>query len=151
MKMDITTGDAITPREMIYEYPLMFDEGYIEVLAYPLETILAEKIETIIRRNIGTTRMRDFYDVYLLYNLYEDKINFKTLERAIENTSKKRESLVDLVDYKEILEDIISDDYLKQHWQNYLQDNPYVGEIELEDTLDVLTKIFQKISMQKKR
>ncbi|PCF51634.1 nucleotidyl transferase AbiEii/AbiGii toxin family protein [Staphylococcus delphini] len=147
MKMDITTGDAITPREMIYEYPLMFDEGHIEVMAYPLETILAEKIETIIRRNIATTRMRDFYDVYLLYKLYEDKINFESLAKAIENTSRKRESLDDLADYKEILEDIASDDYLKQHWQNYLQDNPYVGEIKLEDTLDVLTEIFQKISM----
>lgn len=146
MKMDITTGDAITPREMIYEYPLMFDEGHLEVMAYPLETILAEKIETIIRRNIATTRMRDFYDVYLLYKLYEDKINFKILEQAIENTSKKRESLVDLADYKEILVVITSDDYLKQRWQNYLQDNPYVGEIELEATLDVLTEIFQKIS-----
>ncbi|MGF3076231.1 nucleotidyl transferase AbiEii/AbiGii toxin family protein [Facklamia sp. P13055] len=146
MKMDITTGDAITPKEMIYQYPLMFDEGHVEVMAYPLETILAEKIETIIRRNIATTRMRDFYDIYLLRKLYGDKINFKTLARAIENTSKKRESLDDLADYKEILEDISSDDYLKQHWQNYLQDNPYIGEVELDDTLDVLSEIFQKIS-----
>lgn len=147
MKMDITTGDAITPREMIYEYPLMFDEGHIEVMAYPLETILAEKIETIIRRNIATTRMRDFYDAYLLYKLHEDKINFESLARAIENTSGKREYLDDLADYKEILEDIASDDYLKQHWHNYLQDNPYVGEIKLEDTLVVLSEIFQKMNM----
>lgn len=118
MKLDITTGDAITPKEMIYEYPMMFDEGHIVVMAYPLETILAEKIETIIRRNIASTRMRDFYDVYLLYKLHKEKINFKTLPRAIENTSRKKESLDDLADYEEILKEIVSDDYLKQHWEN---------------------------------
>lgn len=148
MKIDLTTGDAITPRETIYEYPLMFDKGHIKVMAYPLETILAEKIETIIRRNITTTRMRDFYDVYFLYKLYEDKINLKILSQAIENTSRKRESLDDVVKYKEIMEDIEHDDYLKQNWQNYLKDNPYIGEIELEDTIDVLIKIFQTLSMQ---
>lgn len=147
MKIDLTTGDAITPNEIVYKYPLMFDEGHIEVMAYPIETILAEKIETIISRNISTTRMRDFYDVYILYNLYEDKINFNALAQALENTSTIRESLNNLLDHKDILNDIKSNDYLKQNWSNYLKDNNYVGKINLGETLDVLAIIFEKVGM----
>mgnify|MGYP001045687089 FL=1 len=147
MKIDITTGDAITPRETIHEYPLMFDEGHIKVMAYPLETVLAEKIETIIRRNITTTRMRDFYDIYILYKIYKNKIDLKILSQAIVNTSRKRESLEDLLEYKEILEDIQNDDYLKENWHNYLKDNSYVGKVKFEDTLNVLREIFHQINI----
>ncbi len=90
MKIDITTGDAITPREIEYAYPCIFSKKDIKIMAYPLETILAEKYETIIRRNITTTRMRDFYDLYTLYKLKKDKINYEILKEAIEKTSKKR-------------------------------------------------------------
>ncbi len=69
MKLDLTTGDAITPREIEYTYPCIFTKEDIKIMAYPLETILAEKYETIIRRNIATTRMRDFYDLYTVYKL----------------------------------------------------------------------------------
>ncbi|MFL8906253.1 nucleotidyl transferase AbiEii/AbiGii toxin family protein [Helcococcus kunzii] len=148
MKMDITTGDIITPREVIYKYPMIFDDGHIEVMSYPLETILAEKIETIIRRNITSTRMRDFYDVYILYKIYVDRINFNTLMKAIENTSNKRGSIKIIENYKEILKDIKTDNYIKQNWKNYLKANSYVKNIELTDTLDVLKDIFDKIKKE---
>lgn len=77
MKLDLTTGDAITPREIEYTYPCIFSKEDIKIMAYPLETILAEKYETIIRRNITTTRMRDFYDLYTLYKLKKDEIDYK--------------------------------------------------------------------------
>ncbi len=76
MKIDITTGDAITPRDIEYSYPCMFTESDIKIQAYPIETILAEKYESIIKRNLGTTRMRDFYDVYTLFHLKKEEINF---------------------------------------------------------------------------
>ena len=93
MKIDITTGDIITPREITYNYHSIFEEKYIKIQAYPIETILAEKYETIIKRNIATTRMRDFYDIFSLYNLRKEEIDFKTLKSAIIRTANKRNSL----------------------------------------------------------
>ena len=92
IKLDLTTGDAITPREIEYTYPCIFNKEDIKIMAYPLETILAEKYETIIRRNITTTRMRDLYDLYTLYKLKKDEIDYKILKEAIERTSDKRGS-----------------------------------------------------------
>lgn len=93
MKLDITTGDEIIPREIEYFYPCMFEKASIRILAYPLETILAEKYETIIKRNIATTRMRDYYDLYSLYHLRKDEVDFEVLKQAIFATAAKRKSL----------------------------------------------------------
>lgn len=96
MKLDLTTGDAITPGEIEYTYPCIFSKEDIKIMAYPLETILAEKYETIIRRNITTTRMRDFYDLYTLYKLKKDESDYEILKEAVERPSKKRASLRDI-------------------------------------------------------
>lgn len=109
MKLDLTTGDAITPREIEYTYPFIFSKENIKIMAYPLETILAEKYETIIRRNITTTRMRDFYDLYTLYKLKKDEIKYEILKEAIERTSNKRGSQEIIKDYEEIIKDIKND------------------------------------------
>ncbi len=122
MKLDLTTGDAITPREIEYIYPCIFSKEDIKIMVYPLETILAEKYETIIRRNLTTTRMRDFYDLYTLYKLKKDDIDYKILREAIERTSNKRESQEIMKDYKEIIEDIKEDSYLRSLWDVYLSE-----------------------------
>ena len=114
MKIDITTGDTITPKEIEYLYPCMFQEESLRVLAYPLETILAEKYENVIKRNISTTRMRDFYDLYNLYNLRKEEIDFDILKQAIISTANRRESLPLMKQAIEIIEDIKDDDYLKE-------------------------------------
>lgn len=114
MKIDITTGDAITPKEIEYLYPCMFQEESFRVLAYPHETILAEKYESVIKRNIATTRMRDFYDLYNLYNLRKEEINFEILKQAIISTAERRESLPVMKQAIEIIEDLKEDDYLKE-------------------------------------
>lgn len=75
MKIDITTGDKITPAAVEYAYQCILDEKSITVKAYNVETVIAEKYETIIRRNIGTTRARDFYDLFRVFNMYKDRIN----------------------------------------------------------------------------
>lgn len=138
MKLDLTTGDAITPREIEYIYPCIFNKEDIKIMAYPLETILAEKYETIIRRNITTTRMRDFYDLYTLYKLKKDEIDYKILKEAIERTSKKRGSQEIMKDYEEIIEDIKDDSYLRSLWVVYLGENKYIGDLTFDKVVDVV-------------
>ncbi|MDO5096160.1 MAG: nucleotidyl transferase AbiEii/AbiGii toxin family protein [Peptostreptococcaceae bacterium] len=144
MKIDITTGDAITPKELEYLYPCMFQEESIRVLAYPLETILAEKYESVIKRNISTTRMRDFYDLYYLYNLRKEEIDFGILKQAIISTANRRESLSFMKQAMEIIEDIQEDDYLQELWKVYLADNLYVGDLDFSETVKVIEIIAAK-------
>ena len=138
MKLDLTTGDAITPREIEYTYPCIFSQEDIKIMAYPLETILAEKYETIIRRNITTTRMRDFYDLYTLYKLKKDEIDYKILKEAIERTSNQRGSWEIMQDYEEIIEDIKEDSYLRSLWVVYLGENKYIGDLSFDKVVDVV-------------
>ena len=147
MKIDITTGDAITPKEMEYLYPCMFQNESIRVLAYPLETILAEKYESIIKRNIATTRMRDFYDLYNLYNLRKEEIDFDILKQAIISTSNRRESLSLIKEAMEIIEDIKEDYYLKELWKVYLADNLYIGDLDFLETVKIVEIIADKIAL----
>ena len=122
MKIDITTGDMVTPAAIEYSYKTIFEDEDIKVRAYNLETIIAEKYETIIRRNIGTTRARDFYDLYILYKLFEDKINLDILKLAVDRTSSKRESESVLMDWKEIMEDLRTEPVIMELWDNYRKD-----------------------------
>ncbi|KGF03523.1 nucleotidyl transferase AbiEii/AbiGii toxin family protein [Anaerococcus lactolyticus] len=146
MKLDLTTGDAITPREIEYTYPCIFTKEDIKIMAYPLETILAEKYETIIRRNITTTRMRDFYDIYTLYKLKKDEINYEILKEAVERTLNKRESWEIMQDYEEIIEDIKEDSYLRSLWEVYLSENKYIGDLTFDKVIDVVTIISNRIN-----
>ncbi len=146
MKMDITTGDEIIPAAIKYEYSLLFEERSIPVMAYTLETILAEKYETIIRRNIGTTRARDFYDLYTLYHMYKEQIRIQVLKLAVEHTARKRGSLELLAEWEEILADIREEEALKNLWKNYTADNPYVGGLTFDDVADAVGIIGKMIS-----
>ena len=146
MKLDLTTGDAITPREIEYTYPCIFSQEDIKIMAYPLETILAEKYETIIRRNITTTRMRDFYDLYTLYKLKKDEIDYETLKEAIKRTSKKRESQELMNAYEEIIEDIREDSYLRTLWEIYLTENKYIGNLAFDNVVSVVTTLSNRLN-----
>lgn len=146
MKLDLTTGDAITPREIEYTYPCIFSKEDIKIMAYPLETILAEKYETIIRRNITTTRMRDFYDLYTLYKQKKDQIDYEILKEAIEKTSNKRGSWEIMKDYKEIIEDIKEDSYLRFLWKVYLKENKYIENLTVDKIVDVVITLSNRIN-----
>ena len=146
MKLDLTTGDAITPREIDYTYPCIFSKENIKIMAYPLETILAEKYETIIRRNITTTRMRDFYDLYTLYKLKKDQIDYEVLKEAIERTSNQRGSQKEMQDYEEIIEDIKEDSYLRSLWEVYLSENKYIGDLTFDKVVGVVRIISNGIN-----
>ena len=147
MKIDITTGDVITPKEIEYVYPCMFREEGLKVLAYPIETILAEKYESIIKRNISTTRMRDFYDLYSLYLLRKEEIDFDVLKQAILSTARKRDSISFIQEANEIINDIKEDSYLKALWKVYLKDNPYIKELNFFDTVEVVKIIAEKVEI----
>lgn len=143
--MDITTGDVITPKEIEYVYPCMFKEAGINVLAYPIETILAEKYESIIKRNISTTRMRDFYDLYTLYGLRKEEFDSHSLKQAILSTAEKRGSISLMQEADEIIKDIEEDSYLEELWGIYLKDNPYITELKFKDTIEVVKIIAEMV------
>ena len=94
--IEITTGDIITPREIKYKYNSIFEDKKINIMAYTIETIIAEKFESIISKNITTTRAKDFYDLYILLTRFYDELNKSTLVKAIKNTFKRRETNYDV-------------------------------------------------------
>ena len=141
LNIDITTGDVITPREMNYSYSKILEEGTIPIMTYTIETILAEKFETISSRNITTTRARDFYDLYMIYSIYKDKIDKDILRKAIERTSKYRGSFEIVLQHKEIVELFRESETPKELWKKYIQNNPYAKDIDFLDTISVYEKI----------
>ena len=141
MKKDITTGDGITPAAITYSYRFLFEDRSVPVMAYSIETILAEKYETIIRRNIGTTRARDFYDLYILYKSRFDEIRMPIFKLAVENTARKRGSLEDMAEWMEICEDIKKEPALERLWNNYRRDNQYASDINFEDVVENLFEV----------
>lgn len=141
MKIDITTGDKITPAAVEYAYKMMFDDKQIPVMAYTLETILAEKYETIIRRNIGNTRARDFYDLYVLYTTRKDEIRKGILKLAVEHTAQKRGSLEEIKDYKAICQEILEEDDLNRLWNNYAKENGYAAQLDYKDMVNTVLTV----------
>lgn len=141
MKIDITTGDKITPAEFEYSYKMMFEHRVIPVMAYPLETILAEKYETIIRRNIGTTRARDFYDLYVLFHSRKDEIRKEILIQAIIQTATKRGSLEELNEFEEICKELKEEVALQQLWMNYILEHMYATHLTFEEVVETVFAI----------
>ena len=146
MKMDITTGDEITPKEIQFSYPFLFDDRQVIVKAYPQETILAEKYETIIRRNIGNTRARDFYDLHLLYRLYRENADWNLLKLAVLATAKKRESLSTLQETERILQALKESTILQNLWKRYQAQNSYTREITYPAIMETLNESTEKIN-----
>lgn len=141
MKIDVTTGDMITPAAIRYDFPMLFDDKTVPVMAYTLETVLAEKYETIIRRNIGTTRARDFYDLHTLYRSRRNEIRPDILKEAVLHTAQKRDSVDDIHDWKDIMTDIREEPALYQLWDNYVADNKYIGELAFHEVLDTVEEV----------
>ena len=138
MKIDITTGDVITPCAVDYSYRTILDGDEILVKAYNKETTIAEKYETIIRRNIGNTRARDFYDLYMFFNLYKNVIDYNILKLAIKRTSKKRESEKELAEWSDIYQEMKTDASLRNLWDNYISNNLYAHGLAYDTALDVI-------------
>ncbi len=144
-KVDMTTGDAITPKEIEYGYAKILEDKQIFIFCYPVERILAEKIESIISKNLICTRMRDFYDVYMIEKLYSKKLKKEILKEAFVNTIEKRNSTEYFKDVGNIITAIETSKTLQNLWKNYANKNPYVGKISFEDTIVSIKTLIQRV------
>lgn len=143
LKIDVSTGDVITPREVQYSFKLMFEDRLIDVLAYNLETIMAEKLETLISRNITNTRMRDFYDIHILHELYGGTINAETLKEALHATARKRETEYHLEEAEEIFNEVQEDLGMQNLWKAYQKKFSYASDISWEMVMDSVRELFR--------
>lgn len=145
LTVDVTTGDMITPREVEYTFSLLFDNRSISILAYNLETVLAEKIETVLSRNIANTRLRDYYDVHILYALRGAECDKTTLRHALERTTQKRSSGRIMEQYPEIMKEIRGSDQLRKLWNKYTREYEYAKDISFDDTCNTIETIMDAI------
>ncbi|MCL2019204.1 MAG: nucleotidyl transferase AbiEii/AbiGii toxin family protein [Oscillospiraceae bacterium] len=145
LTVDVTTGDRITPREVEYSFKLMFDERDLSVMAYNLETTLAEKLETVLSRNIANTRPRDFYDIHVLYALRSFECDTDILRKALNETTQGRGSGNVLTEYKSIIENIRNNPQLLGFWEKYRKEFDYAKDIEFSDTCDTILLIMNII------
>ena len=130
LKIDISTGDAITPREVRYSFKLMLEDRSIEILAYNLETVLAEKLETVVSRATTNTRMRDFYDIYILDQLHGNTLNRQTLYDALLATAKKRGTERHLAEAVDVLNEVESSPVMQKLWESYRRKFSYAADLE---------------------
>jgi len=143
--IDITTGDKITPREITYSMTSIFTNESIKIWTYNLETVLAEKLETIISRGLASTRPRDRYDLFTLYKLRKEEINLEVLKNALENTAKKRKSKDTIDNWEEQVRGIEISDYQKELWIRYQRQFKYAKDISFDNSVQVIREIMQQI------
>ena len=148
LKIDISTGDIITPREIKYKFNLMLENRTIEVWAYNLETVLAEKLETVISRNVTNTRMRDFYDIYILQKLYGEQLSKDVLRDALVATAKKRETLeqIETEDIDEVFDEIQSSSVMENLWKAYQRNYSYSADIPWHTIMKSIRTLYEIIS-----
>lgn len=135
LKIDISTGDAITPHAVEYPLKLMLENRAITVWAYPLETVLAEKLETVITRTITNTRMRDYYDLYILETLHGRSIDFSLLSAALTATATQRNTLPLMQNADAVLTETADSAVMQKLWHNYQQKYRYAAEIQWQDAV----------------
>lgn len=143
--IDITTGDKITPREITYSMTSIFTNESIKIWTYNLETVLAEKLETIISRGLASTRPRDRYDLFTLYKLRKEEINLEVLKNALENTAEKRKSKEIIYNWEEQVREIELSDYQKELWIRYQRQFKYAKDISFDNSVQIIKEIMQQI------
>lgn len=143
LKIDITTGDFITPREVVYNFKLMFEDRVIRIMAYNLETVLAEKIETIITRGVTNTRMRDFYDIYIL--TATQTYNAEVFVEALKKTIEKRGTAASFLNVSDIINVVSASSVMFDLWKRYQKKFSYAEDISWEKVIDALKSLAEKI------
>jgi len=147
LKVDITAGDAMTPKEMVYRYDLLLEDRYIDILAYNIETVIAEKIETLLSRGIANSRMRDFYDLYILLQLRGQAIDARTLTDAVTATAQRRDSSALLSEGTLIMEEIFENEDLSRSWKEYQKAYSYAEDISWEDVKKSVLYLWDMINL----
>ena len=145
LKIDISTGDVITPKEIKYNFNFMLEDRTIQLWAYNLETVLAEKLETVVRRNVTNTRMRDFYDIYILQKLHGDQLKKEVLWNALVATARKRGTLkqIESEDIREIFDEVESSPVMEKLWKTYQKNYSYAADIPWHIVMDSVRYLYQ--------
>ncbi len=147
LTIDLTTGDTIIPAEIKYSYKCVFDDKTVSILAYPIENILAEKLDTIISRGVANTRSRDFYDIYTLYALKKHEVDFDILKEALIATAQKRGTLDFLENHQQILDSIENDSVQADFWKRFITQNPYAKGLAFPQATDAIRALLEQISL----
>jgi len=142
LKIDISTGDVITPREVRYSFKLMLEERSIEVWAYNLETVLAEKLETVISRNVTNTRMRDFYDIHILKQLHEESLSASVLRDALAATATKRGTLEQMKDAVSVFDEVEESPVMEKLWMSYQKNYSYAADLSWHTVMDSVRALY---------
>jgi predicted nucleotidyltransferase component of viral defense system len=145
LKIDFSTGDVITPQEVSYSFKLLFEDRTISILAYTLETVLAEKIETLLTRGDANSRMRDFYDIFILEQSQSHSIDGALLKMAFTNTSNKRGSSAVVSDMDIILNEVENSPEITALWKNYQRKFEYASDIGWDDVMRSVRKLCDEV------
>lgn len=141
-KIDMSTGDVITPKEVQYNLKLMLEDRSIAIWAYNLETVLAEKLESIISRDVTNTRMRDFYDIHILHQIYGATLSATTLRDALTATSNKRGTSERIKDAKDIFDEVEKNPVMEKLWTEYQKKFSYVADIGWHTVMSSVKELF---------
>ncbi len=144
LSIDIATGDVITPGEIEYNYKMMFEDKALKIMTYNIESIIAEKFQTIISRNVLNSRMKDFYDLY--YLIKYSTFSKDDLRLAIEKTFEKRNTDIKLINSN--ISVIQESDLLQDLWKTYSQKHKYTKDIKFEDIIETIKKISKLITQK---
>lgn len=145
LKLDISTGDIITPKEKKITLKSAIGNEDIIIYSYNFETIMAEKLECIITKNTQNTRMKDFYDIYVITQLKNEEINKEVLKKALKNTCEQRNVSKYIKNYKNILKEIKESKQIKELWEKYKLDYQYAKDIKIENICNVIEKVLDKV------
>ena len=148
LDIDISTGDTVVPRELEYSYPSLFEDKKILIYTYNVETIISEKIETILRRGQYNSRMKDYYDIHMFLSKFKDNIDIDILKLSIKHTFNKRESFDYLKDYAQILDGIVSYDRIVNLWNIYAKKNKYANDIKFEEIINELKEFISNLDIE---
>lgn len=148
IKIDISTGDIVTPHPIEYRYKLLLEDRYINLQSYNLETVLAEKIQTVLARGVLNTRMRDFYDIRTLFLMYGDQIDTDTLKSAFNATCTNRGTHNLGQNAPEIISNIESDEHLRSLWVSYQRKFPYASDMNYGSVIDSLKVLREKMILE---
>lgn len=141
LSIDIATGDLITPKEIEYDYKMMFEDRNLKIMTYNIETIIAEKFQTVISRGILNSRMKDYYDLYYLIT-YKD-YSKENLKKAIQNTFTKRNTDIKIVN--KTIKEIEKSDFIRDLWIAYSKKYKYANDIEFIEIMEKIREIVNLI------
>ncbi len=143
--IDLATGDPITPREITYQYHSVLKDEVMEIKRYTVESVLAEKLQTIMDKKTGNSRMKDFYDIYILMKLHKDLFNPKILIDAIKNTFHYRNTAISKEDFILLLEVLVEDDEFINRWINFVKKNHYVEDVDFKTVKSEIIELIELI------